>query len=217
MKDKISVLIVDDHAVVRTGYKTFLDLSERIDQVIESDRGENACQIYDKHHPDVVVLDLSMPGIGGFETIRRLLDRDPSCKILVFSIHDEMIYLSRALKAGAKGYIIKSNQPDILVKAVCTIAQGGTFVTPELAQKLAASISTEASDKNLIKQLSPREFDIFCLLANGMTTREIAAKLCLSYKTVCNNSTAIKEKLETKSIAQMTLLASRQGLIQSAH
>ncbi len=217
MEDKINVLIVDDHAVVRTGYKTFLDLSERIGQVIESDRGENACQIYEKHHPGVVILDLSMPGIGGFETIRRLLDRDPGCKILVFSIHDELIYLSRALKAGAKGYIIKSNQPDILVTAVCTIAQGGTFVTPELAQKLAASMSAEASDKELIKQLSPREFDIFCLLANGMTTREIATKLCVSYKTVCNHSTAIKEKLETKSIAQMTLLASRQGLIQSAH
>ncbi len=217
MKEKINVLIVDDHAVVRTGYKTFLDLSDRIGQVIESDRGENACQIYEKHHPDVVVLDLSMPGIGGFETIHRLLDRNQGCKILVFSIHDELIYLTRAMKAGAKGYIIKSNQPDILVTAVCTIAQGGTFVTPELAQKLAASMSTQTSDKDLVKQLSPREFDIFCLLANGMTTREIAAKLCLSYKTVCNHSTVIKDKLETKSIAQMTLIASRQGLIQSIH
>ncbi len=217
MNNKISVFIVDDHAVVRTGYKTFLGLSDRIGEVIESDRGENACQIYQQHHPDVVILDLSMPGIGGFETIRRLMDRDPACKILVFSIHDELIYLSRALKAGAKGYIIKSNQPDILVTAVCTIAQGGSYVTPELAQKLAVSISSETSDKDLVNQLSPREFDIFCLLANGMTTREIASKLCLSYKTVCNHSTAIKEKLETKSIAQMTLLASRQGLIQSIH
>lgn len=217
MEDKINVFIVDDHAVVRTGYKTFLGLSDRIGQVIESDRGENACQIYEQHSPDVVILDLSMPGIGGFETIRRLLDRHPTCKILVFSIHDELIYLSRALKAGAKGYIIKSNQPDILVTAVCTIAQGGTFVTPDLAQKMIVSMSMETSDKDLINQLSPREFDIFCLLANGMTTREIASKLCLSYKTVCNHSTTIKEKLETKSIAQMTLLASRQGLIQSVH
>lgn len=217
MKDKINVFIVDDHAVVRTGYKTFLGLSDRIGQVIESDRGENACQIYEQHSPDVVILDLSMPGIGGFETIRRLMDRHPSCKILVFSIHDELIYLSRALKAGAKGYIIKSNQPDILVTAVCTIAEGGTFVTPDLAQKMAISMSMETSDKDLINQLSPREFDIFCLLANGMTTREIASKLCVSYKTVCNHSTTIKEKLETKSIAQMTLLANRQGLIQSVH
>ncbi|BCG62615.1 MAG: two-component system, NarL family, invasion response regulator UvrY [Methyloprofundus sp.] len=214
MENKISVLLIDDHAVVRTGYKAYLSLSDQINEVFESDRGENACQIYEQHQPDVVVLDLSMPGIGGFETIRRLLDRNPQCKILVFSIHNELIYLSRALKAGAKGYITKSSQPETLVTAVCSLAQGDTFITPELAQKLAISAFTEESDSALIKKLSPREFDIFCLLANGMTTREAATKLCISYKTVCNYSTAIKEKLGTKTIAQMTLLASREGIIQ---
>jgi two-component system invasion response regulator UvrY len=215
MSEKINVLLVDDHAVVRAGYKTYLSLCDKIGMVQEADRGESACQLYERQHPDVVVLDISMPGIGGFETIRRLVQRDPRCRILVFSIHDEPIYASRALKAGAKGYIIKSSVPETLVTAVCTIAQGGTFIAPELAQKVAMSMLNEQDDTQIIKQLSPREFDIFCLLANGLTAREIADKLCLSYKTVCNHSTAIKDKLELKTIAEMTLLANRHGLIQS--
>jgi two-component system invasion response regulator UvrY len=217
MSQKINVLLVDDHAVVRAGYKTYLSLCEKIGMIQEADRGETACQLYNRQNPDVVVLDISMPGIGGFETIRRLIQRDPRCKILVFSIHDEPIYASRALKAGAKGYIIKSSVPDTLVTAVCTIAQGGTFISPELAQKVAMSMLNEQDDSQVIKQLSPREFDIFCLLANGLTPREIAEKLCLSYKTVCNHSTAIKEKLELKTMAEMTLLASRHGLIRSPY
>ncbi|WP_305908884.1 response regulator transcription factor [Methylomarinum sp. Ch1-1] len=217
MAAKISVLLVDDHAVVRAGYKTYLGLSEKIGDVFESDRGENACQLYEQHRPDIVVLDISMPGIGGFETMRRLLSRDPQCRVLIFSIHDELIYVARAIKAGAKGYIVKNSVPETLITAVCTIAQGKTFVAPELAQKLAVTMAVEENEDDKIKQLSPREFDIFCLLANGMTTREAAEKLCLSYKTVCNHSTAIKDKLGTKSIAEMTLLASRQGLINSIH
>ena len=108
MSRKISVLLVDDHAVVRTGYKTFLSLSDRIGEIYEADRGELACQLYDREKPDVVVMDLSMPGFGGFESIRRLISRHQQCKILVFSIHNELIYVTRAIKAGAKGYVVKS-------------------------------------------------------------------------------------------------------------
>jgi two-component system invasion response regulator UvrY len=217
MSKKINVLLVDDHAVVRAGYKAYLSLCDKIGLIHEADRGESACQSYDRQRPDVVVLDISMPGIGGLETIRRLIQRDPHCKILVFSIHDEPIYASRALKAGAKGYIIKSSVPDTLVTAVCTIAQGGTFIAPELAQRVALSMVNEQDEANILKQLSPREFDIFCLLANGLTPREIADKLRLSYKTICNHSTAIKDKLELKTMAELTLLASRHGLIQSPY
>ncbi len=214
MNDNLKVLLVDDHAVVRTGLKTYLGLADNIAHVYECDRGETACQMYSQHRPDIVVLDLSMPGIGGFETIRRLISRNPECKILVFSIHNELIYVIRAIKAGAKGYIVKNSIPEMLNDAVDRITRGETFIAPELAQKLAASMAVHDED-DLIKQLSPREFDIFCLLANGMTSRDIADKLCLSYKTVCNHSTAIKEKLGTRSIAEMTLIATRQGLIHS--
>lgn len=210
---KINVLLVDDHAVVRTGYKTYLSLAENIGRIYEADRGETACQLYNQHQPDVIVLDLSMPGIGGFETIRRLINRDPHAKILVFSIHNELVYVTRAIKAGAKGYITKNSIPETLITAVCKIAQGGTFVDPELAQQLAITMTSGMDDSQRIKLLSPREFDVFCLLANGYTTHKAAEKLCLSYKTVCNHGTAIKEKLGVETLAELTLLATRQGLI----
>lgn len=210
---KINVLLVDDHAVVRTGYKTYLSLAENIGRIYEADRGETACQLYNQHQPDVIVLDLSMPGIGGFETIRRLINRDPHAKILVFSIHNELVYVTRAIKADAKGYITKNSIPETLITAVCKIAQGGTFVDPELAQQLAITMTSGMDDSQRIKLLSPREFDVFCLLANGYTTHKAAEKLCLSYKTVCNHGTAIKEKLGVETLAELTLLATRQGLI----
>ncbi|MDO9106564.1 MAG: response regulator transcription factor [Methylovulum sp.] len=214
MPQKITVLLVDDHAVVRTGYKTYLALSENIGQIYEADRGETACQLYNQYQPDLVVLDLSMPGIGGFETIRRLVNRDPHAKILVFSIHNELVYVTRALKAGAKGYITKNSGPETLVTAVGKIAQGGTFVDPELAQQLAVTMTSGMDDSEQIKLLSPREFDVFCLLANGYTTHKAAQKLCLSYKTVCNHGTAIKDKLGVTTVAELTLLAARQGIIE---
>jgi len=212
---KISVLLVDDHAVVRAGYKTYLSLSDKIGQVYEADRGETACQMYIQNQPDIVVMDLSMPGIGGFESMRRLISRDPHCKILVFSIHNELVYVTRALKAGAKGYITKNSMPETLVTAVYKIARGGTYVDPDIAQELAVSITNEPDESEKIKQLSPREFDVFCLLANGYTARKAAEKLCLSYKTVCNHGTVIKEKLGAKTLAELTLLAGRQGLIDT--
>lgn len=213
---RINVLLVDDHAVVRAGYKTYLSLSERIGEIYEADRGETACQVYDKQHPDVVVMDLSMPGLGGFESIRRLVGRHHHCKVLVFSIHNELVYVTRAIKAGAKGYITKSNAPEILVTAVCTIAEGGTFVDPDLAQQLAINMAFDQDETTKVKSLSPREFDIFCLLSSGLSSREAAEKLCLSYKTVCNHSTAIKEKLGVKTMSELTLLATRQGIVKSS-
>lgn len=215
MAEKLSVLLVDDHAVVRAGYKTYLALADKIGAIYEADRGETACQLYVQLMPDIVVLDLSMPGIGGFESIRRLINRDPHCKILVFSIHNELVYVTRALKAGAKGYITKNSAPETLVAAVYKIAQGGTYVDPEIAQQLAVSIASEQDESEKIKLLSPREFDVFCLLANGYTARKAAEKLCLSYKTVCNHGTVIKEKMGVQTLAELTLLASRQGLIET--
>ncbi|WP_262964521.1 response regulator [Methylobacter psychrophilus] len=215
MAGKISVLLVDDHAVVRAGYKTYLGLSDKIGKIFEADRGETACQMYIQYKPDIVVLDLSMPGIGGFESIRRLINRDPHCKILVFSIHNELVYVSRILKAGAKGYITKNSDPEMLVTAVYKIAQGGTYIDPDIAQQLAISMASDQDESEKIKLLSPREFDVFCLLANGYTTRKAAEKLCLSYKTVCNHGTVIKEKIGAKTLAELTLLANRQGLIEA--
>jgi len=212
---KINVLLVDDHAVVRTGYKTYLLLSDRIGEVFEADRGETAAQLYAKCLPDIVVMDLSMPGLGGLESIRRLLSRHADCKVLVFSIYSELVYVTRAIKAGARGYITKGSAPETLVMAVCTIADGGTYVEPELAQQLAITSAVELDETARIKSLSPREFDIFCLLATGATTREASKSLCLSYKTVCNHTTSIKDKLGVKTMSELALMASRHGITQA--
>ena len=194
---KIDVLLVDDHSVVRAGYKAYLSLSEEIGSVYEAERGEAACQLYVRHKPDVVIMDLSMPGIGGLESIRRLTRRDPECRILVFSIHNDVIYVTRALNAGARGYIAKNSQPEALIAAVRQVAGGHTFIDPQIAQHLAGHLAAnrkmEKSDP--LEILSSREFDVFCLLAQGMTTREAAEKLRLSYKTVCNHATAVRDKL----------------------
>jgi two-component system, NarL family, invasion response regulator UvrY len=215
MATKIDVLLVDDHAVVRAGYKAYLSLSENIRTIYETERGEIACQLYNQYQPDIVIMDLSMPGMGGFESIRRLVSRDAHCKILVSSIHDELVYVTRAIKAGAKGYITKNNSPETLMTAVYQVAAGNTFIEPSLAQQLAINVASERGASNQIEGLSPREFDVFCLLANGLTTRDAAEKLCLSYKTVCNHTTAIKEKLGIKTLAELALVATRQGIIET--
>ena len=172
---KINVLLVDDHAVVRAGFKAYLALSDKIGTVYEAERGEAACQLYQQYLPQIVIMDLSMPGIGGFEGIRRLLARAADCKVLVFSIYDDSIYVSRALNAGARGYICKSSRPESLIQAVCQVASGATYIDPAIANKLTTA-TTKQNHSDPIQALSPREFDVFCLLAQGMTTRDASKK-----------------------------------------
>ena len=128
MKEKIKVILVDDHAVVRAGFRLLLSSVDHIDVIAEAERGEQACQLYLEKQPDVIVLDLSMPGIGGLESIRRILLRDSAARILVFSVHDEIVYVNRALGAGAKGYITKNSAPEILVEALEKIAAGEAYI-----------------------------------------------------------------------------------------
>jgi two-component system, NarL family, invasion response regulator UvrY len=212
MKRKITVMLVDDHAVVRAGYRLLLSQSENIQVICEAERGEEACQYYLEHRPRVVVMDLSLPGIGGLAAVRRLVSRDPAAKILMFSIHDELVYVVRALDAGAKGYITKSCAPEILVEAVVKIAGGETYLEQEIAQKLAVQTVTKNVPTTL-NALSTREFDVFCLLAKGYTTREVSEELRLGYKTVANYATLIKSKLNVNTTADMARLAYQYGLI----
>ncbi len=213
MRAKITVMLVDDHAVVRAGYRLLLSQTEDIRVVCEAERGEEACQMYLEHRPQVVVMDLSLPGIGGLAAVRRLTSRDSAARILMFSIHDEPVYVVRALEAGAKGYITKSCAPEVLVDAVRRIAGGDTYLEQELAQKMAVQNVTKAERNATLNALSAREFDVFCLLARGFTTREVAEELRLGYKTVANYATLIKSKLNVSTTAEMARLAYQYGLI----
>lgn len=213
MNNKITVMLVDDHAVVRAGYRLLLSQSN-FEVVREAERGEEACQYYAEFNPDVVVMDISMPGMGGLAAIRRIRARDPNARILAFSIHDESVYAERALEAGASGYITKSCAPEILVEAVLTVARNGQYIEREIAQRLAMQkISGQDAAANL-QTLSAREFDVFCLLAQGRTSREIAEELRLSYKTTANYSSLIKAKLGVNTSAEMARLALQQGIFK---
>ena len=220
MKDRIKVILVDDHAVVRAGFRMLLSTEDTIEVIAEAERGEQACQLYLEKQPDVMVLDLSMPGIGGLETIRRVCNRDSSAKILVFSVHDERVYVDRAMNAGAKGYITKHAHPEILITAIQQIAGGDAYIEPGLIrhEDTLSSESPETREidyKTIITSLSAREFDIFLLLAKGLTAHKIADELCLGYKTVANYGTQIRSKLKVASVAELTHIAMVLGVMKS--
>ncbi|NOQ13378.1 MAG: response regulator [Methyloprofundus sp.] len=212
--NKIKVLLVDDHVVVRAGFKLLLSAAvPNIEVVAEAGRGELAIQQYQSHRPDIVVMDLSMPGIGGLETIKRIIQRDSAANILVFSVHDEQVYVQRALNAGAKGYITKNSAPNILPAAIESILQGQTYIEQGLIK-----VNTEQSSvddyQQIISAFSVREFDIFTLLAKGLTSHKIADELCLGYKTVANYVTQIKKKLHVSSITELVHIAVLQGVVK---
>lgn len=211
--DTIRVLLVDDHAVVRAGYQMLLKNTDDIEVVAEAETGEQACKAYIDTQPDVVVMDLSMPGIGGLEAIRRIVARDTDAKILVFSMHEDTVFVEQALQAGARGYITKSSAPEILVEAIRALASGQSHLDSELAQRLAFQ---KTRGKNTpFSDLSTREFEIFCLLAEGLNTSEIAKRLSLSYKTVANYSTQIKNKLNVSTVAELARLAIRHKILDA--
>lgn len=214
MKEKIKVILVDDHAVVRAGFRLLLSSVDHIDVIAEAERGEQACQLYLDKKPDVIVLDLSMPGIGGLESIRRILLRDSAAKILVFSVHDELVYVNRALAAGAKGYITKNTAPAILVEAIEKIAAGETYIEQGLRESLPER-NKDSDYRALIDSLSAREFDVFRLLAKGLTLHKIADELCLGYKTVANYGTQIKSKLKVSTTAELAHIAMVLGIMKN--
>ncbi|MCK9607761.1 MAG: response regulator transcription factor [Methylomonas sp.] len=213
MNRKITAILVDDHAVVRAGFRMLLSAGEKIEVVGEASRGEQAIQLYQECSPDVVVMDLSMPGIGGLETIRRILHRNSDALILVFSVHHEQVYVSRALNAGAKGYITKNSAPEILPEAIDAILRGECYVEHGLLKnprEAAIGIDQQA----VLAEFSPREFDVFRLLAEGLTAQKVADQLCLGHKTVANYATQIKKKLQVDTTAELAHIAVNLGLTQ---
>lgn len=207
----IRVMLVDDHAVVRAGYRMLLKHCADIEVIAEADDGESACKQYTELHPDIVVMDLSLPGIGGLEAIRRIIARDPDARILVFSMHEDTIFVEQALQAGARGYMTKSGAPEALIEAVRVLAEGKTHLDKNIAERLA--FQKMRGKGTPFSGLSTREFEIFCLLAEGRNNSEIAKRLSLSYKTIANYSTQIKNKLEVNSIAEIARLAIRHQIV----
>jgi len=208
---RVRVLLVDDHAVVRAGYRLLLQNAPEIEVVAEADSGELACRLFAEQAPDVVIMDLTLPGIGGLEAIRRIMQRDPNARVLVFSMHEDTMFVEHALAAGARGYVTKSSAPQVLVAAVKQVAAGGRPLAGDIAQRLAFD-RVRGRDTPLM-ELSTREFEIFCLLAEGLNSADIGKRLSLSQKTVANYGTQLKSKLNVGSVAELTRLAIRHGII----
>lgn len=211
---KIKIILVDDHAVVRAGFRMLLATNDQVEVIAEAERGEAAMQLYKDLQPDIMVMDISMPGIGGLEAIRRICARDNQAKILVFSVHNEQVFINQAIKAGAKGFISKNSAADILIDAIQHIVNGGTYIEEGLIHTVTQENNALPIDHQIIiDTLSSREFDIFLLLAKGKTAHKISEELCLSYKTIANYSTQIKKKLNVQTVAELTHIALLSGVI----
>ena len=213
--EKIKVILVDDHAVVRAGYKILLSNIENISVVAETNTGEDAIRLSREHNPDVIVMDLSLPGVSGIEAIRRIVKDNNDIKILVFTMHEEVIFVERALQAGAIGYMTKSTDPEMLSEAISQVAQGKKYLDDELKQKMTYEHEKSRDSDALLSDLSAREFQIFCLLAEGLNTNEISKQLNISYKTAANYSTQIKSKLNASTVADIARIAIRTNIIKA--
>jgi two-component system, NarL family, invasion response regulator UvrY len=207
----INVMLVDDHAVVRMGFKMLLEMSSDIKVVAEAENGEQAIKLFPEHQPDVIVMDITMPGIGGLEAIERIKARDDHAKILVLSAHEDSVHPKRVLNAGAMGYLTKRSAAEELIKAIRTVASGKRYLEASVAQQMA--IQQLSGETNPVDVLSEREFEVFMSLAKGKTTNEIADTLCLSPRTVGTHLYNIKQKLNANNSAEIALIAMRSGLI----
>ena len=208
---QINVMLVDDHAVVRMGFKMLLESDTDIKVVAEAESGEQAITRYMEHKPSVVVMDITMPGIGGLEAIERILAKDSNAKILVLSAHEDSVHPKRVLNAGAMGYLTKRSAAEELIKAIRTVATGKKYLEASVAQQMA--IQQLSGDQNPVDVLSAREFEVFMALAKGKTTNEIAETLFLSPRTVGTHLYNIKQKLNANNSAEIALIAMRSGLI----
>ena len=207
----ISVLLVDDHEVVRSGYCRLLEATPDIRVVAEAEDGESAYKAFFEHQPDVLVMDISMPGIDGLEASRKILAKDKNAKILIFSVYENEVYLRRALDLGVLGYITKRSASQVMIDAIRQIASGTLYVGQEMMPFLVKTRDNEDGDP--LSTLSPREFEVFLLLSDSKSVNEIAELLNLSPKTVGHHYTHLRNKLGINDIAGLTRLAIRQGLI----
>jgi two-component system invasion response regulator UvrY len=196
------------------GFRLLLQSVADMSVVAEAESGEAACQLYVEHNPDVVVMDLAMPGMGGLEALRRIRARDPHAKVLALSAHDDPMHARRALQEGALGFLSKRSAPEALLEAVSIVAAGRRYIDPALAQKLALA-EFDGATKSPVERLSDREFEVFVRLAGGATVQRIAADLNLSGSTVGTHLYNIKQKLGVANQSELTLIAIRHGLIEA--
>jgi len=212
MGARIRVLLVDDHAVVRHGYCRLIEMHPDIDVVAEAEDAPSAYQAFKECKPDVVVVDISMPGRGGIDLVRQIRQLDSDARILMFTMHASATYAQQAFRAGARGYVTKSSPPDVLVSAIRNLFAGRPALCSEINEAIATS--RLMSDASPVDELSPREFEILRMILEAKSTEEIATAFNLSPKTVANYHYEIKSKLRVRSDIELVYLCIRQGLLE---
>jgi len=208
----IRILVADDHPVVRQGLKQIVAGTTDIFVVDEASNGQEVLDKVRSNYFDVVLLDISMPGISGLDVLKQLRTERPELAILILSMHSEEQYAARVLRAGASGYLAKESAPDELIAAVRKISLGGKYVSPSLAEKLASDLAVDTQEP-LYQTLSDREYETMLMIASGKTTAEIAEQLSLSPKTISTYRSRILGKMSLKSNAELTLYAVQNGLL----
>jgi len=209
----INVMLVDDHGLVRTGIKRLLRDVSGIDVVAEAESGEQAIRQVRKEKPDVILMDVSMPGIGGLEATRKISQVVPGIKIIAVTIHDDDPFPARLLEAGASGYLTKGCDVQEIVNAIRSVHIGKQYITPEIAHKLALSFVNER-EKSPLERLTPRETQVMLMVVRGETNKAISEKLCLSPKTTSTYRYRLFEKLGVENDVELTRFAIRHGLIR---
>jgi two-component system invasion response regulator UvrY len=211
----IDVLLTDDHALVRTGIRRLLEDSGEVRIAGEANSGEEGVALAQKLNPDVILMDVSMPGIGGVEACRRILQRNPAQKIIVLTIHNEQTFPKRMLEIGAKGYLTKECGVDEMLTAIKKVHKGGSYIAPSIAQQLALSL-LPGNEHNPIDRLSRREFQVMLMISHGLTNAEISEKLCLSPKTVSTYRLRLLDKLGAQNEVELVKIAVEQGMVEFA-
>ena len=206
-----SILLVDDHEIVRQGCRLLFEQAGWT-VVAEASSGEEACEKHLKLKPQLTVMDLAMPGVGGIETIRRIRSHSPQARIVVFTMRDHPLIVTRVLRAGVLGYVTKTNPPQILLEAVSRALTGGFYLSQDIAQAIA--LSSMDIRHSPLTTLTPRELEIFRMLSEGRSSSEIAETLSLSQKSVANYSLRVKQKLGMRNVAELVRLAMNEGLIE---
>ncbi|TXT27674.1 MAG: two-component transcriptional regulator LuxR family [Rhodocyclaceae bacterium] len=207
----IRILLVDDHAVVREGYRRLLERRADLRVEAEADSAEEALQRLREFEPDLIILDLSLPNMGGIELTRRVLQRQPDARILAFSMHRDPLFAAQAIRAGALGYVTKSSSPDVLIQAVYKVARKEKVLSPDIAPEMALILLQ--GESNPAEELNPREFEILRLLLDGLGVEEIGNILSISPKTVQNVHYQIKAKLGVRTDIELARLAMKLKLI----
>jgi two-component system invasion response regulator UvrY len=212
MMNEVRIVLVDDHAVVRAGYRRFLEQEPGYSVIGEAGSGEEAYVLLQGMVPDIVLLDLSMPGLGGLSSLRRFKLRWPLLPILVFSMHDTAAFGTQALRAGANGYVTKGSDPQLMVEAVRSVLNGEVALSPDIRQRLERVAADIKASPTL--GLSVREFDIFRMIAGGKNHQDIAQLLNVSIKTVANNHSAIRQKLAVSTDIELLDVALECGAVE---